>query len=423
VKRPLPIRPVALFGALTALAFLGGCAGTREASRLESKTSTATADSAKEQISSHAKFLFEDAVKAFEAQKKTNVFDYPFLERRFEAVLAEDPNLAEAEYNLGVIAQRQGKLDVAKAHYRAALKIKPTLSEAAENLAVMTQTAGNTAEAAQTYNKLLSARPEDSRVRVRMAEIHREAGDCDKAMEQARESLIHEPRALEAYRVMMLCYLDRKQISMAKLVALRGLKIDEHNPDLHHALGLIFLQEKEPTKAHLEFKSAIAARSDYVPSRVMLAKLALEEGNYPGAEEHLRRLAQSNRNNAEVHVDLGIAYKGMGQFDKAMQEYDDAEKLNPELPEIYLGRAIILHRYKDAPERAVVFYKKYIQLAGGEAALSSEAPVFALLQEAEQISQVKREAKPQSSQAATSKPKAAKEDKEKEDKDEPSDKK
>jgi len=421
VKPQLPIRSIAFFGPLTAIAFLGGCAGTREVSRPESKASSAASGNQSPQISAHAKFLFEDAVKAFEAQKKTNVFDYPFLERRFQAVLDEDPNLAEAEYNLGVIAQRQGNLDVAKAHYRAALKIKPSLSEAAENLAVIAQTAGNTAEAAQTYNKLLGVRPEDSRVRVRVAEIQRDAGDCDKAMEQAREALIHEPRALEAYRVMMLCYLDRKQLSMAKLVALRGLKIDERNPDLHHALGLILLQEKEPTKAHLEFKSAIAARSDYVPSRVMLAKLALEEGNYPGAEEHLRRLAQSHRNNAEIHVDLGIAYKGMGQFDKAMQEYDNAEKLNPELPEIYLGRAIILHRYKDAPERAVEFYKKYIQLAGGEAALPSEAPVFAMLQEAEQISQVKREAKSQSSKAATSKPKAAKEDK-KEDKDEPSEK-
>jgi len=417
VKRLLPIRPVGFFAAIAALAVLSGCAGTREVSRPDPKASSTPATDQSPQISSHAKALFEDAVKAFESQKKTNVFDYPFLEKRFEAVLNEDPNLAEAEYNLGVIAQRQGKLDLAKAHYRAALKTKPSLSEAAENLGVIAQTAGNTPEAAQTYNKLLGARPEDSRVRVRVAEIHREAGDCDKAMEQAREALIHEPRAVEAYRVMMLCYLDRKQISMAKLVALRGLKIDEHNPDLHHALGLIFLQEKEPTKAHLEFKGAIAARSDYVPSRVMLAKLALEEGNYPGAEEHLRRLAQSHGNNAEVHVDLGIAYKGMGQFDKAMQEYDNAEKLNPELPEIYLGRAIILHRHKDAPERAVEFYKKYIQLAGGEGALSSEAPVFGLLQEAEQISQVKREAKPQSSQAATSKPKAAKEEK-----DEPSEK-
>jgi hypothetical protein len=107
-----------------------------------------------------------------------------------------------------------------------------------------------------------------------------------------------------------------------------------------------------------------------------------------------------------------------------MQEYDIAEKLNPDLAEVYLDRAIILHRYKDAPERAVQFYKKYIQIAGGEAAMPSDAPVFALLQEAQQIAQVKQEAKLAQEQAkkvgttaASSKPKAAKGDK-----DEPADK-
>src|SRR5260370_38899270 len=113
---------------------------------------------------------------------------------------------------------------------------------------------------------------------------------------------------------------------MAKLVGLRALKIDERDPDLHHALGLIFLQEKEPTKAHLEFKSALAGRSDYVTSRVMLAKLAIEEGNYPGAEEHLRRLAQIYRHNADLHLDLADAVKGIAQYEQALAEYDIAQQ-------------------------------------------------------------------------------------------------
>jgi len=419
-------RPAQIWSGLWVAGLIGvgiwgaGCAGTKEVARPTSTgpAPTKLATLQAPLISSHSKLLFEEAVKDFEAQKKTNVFDYSSLERKFQAVLEDDPNFAEAEYNLGVIAQRLGRVDLARSHYQSALRLKPSLTEAAENLAVIAQNAGNVLEAAQVYNKLLAIRPEDSRVRVRVAEMQRDAGDCDKAMDLARQALIHDPRTLEAYRVMMLCYLDRKQVSMAKLVVLRALKLDERNPDLHHALGLIFLQEKEPTKAHLEFKSALAGRSDYIPSRVMLAKLAIEEGNYPGAEEHLRRLAQTYRNNADLHLDLGVAYKGMAQYDKAMQEYDIAEKLNPELAEVYLDRAIILHRHKDAPERAVQLYKKYIQIAGGEAALPSDAPVFALLQEAQQISQVKLEAKLAQEQAkkvgstaASSKPKAAKGDK------------
>jgi tetratricopeptide (TPR) repeat protein len=97
-------------------------------------------------------------------------------------------------------------------------------------------------------------------------------------------------------------------------------------------------------------------------------------------------------NNAEAHLNLGVAYRGMGQADKAMQEYDAAEKLNPELAAIYLNRAIILHRVKGAPERAIELYRKYVAMAGGDFVLTADAPVFSLLKEAEQMVAAQAEA-------------------------------
>ncbi len=387
-------------GAVAFSLALSACAGSRD-SRLP------TQENASREVqrlsarpgSIRGKLLFEDAAKAFENQKKSKIYDYPYLERKFAAVLAEDSSLAEADYNLGVIAEHQGNPDAARAHYHAALKKKPSLKEAAENLAVLAQNAGNTQDAILAYNSVLSTHPDDARVRTRLADIYRQSGDCEQGLQLSRQALLREPRMIEAYRVMMLCYLARKQHSMAKLVGLRGLKIDERDPELHHTLGLVFLQEREPAKARIEFKSAIDAQADYLPSRAALAKMAMDEGNYRGAEGHLQRILKIEPGSAEAHLNLGVAYKGMAQFDKAMLEYDAAEKLNPELPEIYLDRGIILHRHKDAPERAVVSYKKYISLAGGEAALPSNAPVFALMQEAEQISQVKMEAKHAEEQA------------------------
>jgi hypothetical protein len=69
-------------------------------------------------ISNRAKLLFEDAVKAMDSQKKAKAVDYPSLERKFKAALEADPNLAEADYNLGVLAERQGKKDEAKGWYQ-----------------------------------------------------------------------------------------------------------------------------------------------------------------------------------------------------------------------------------------------------------------------------------------------------------------
>lgn len=344
-------------------------------------------------ISNTAKARFEDAVKAFDAQKKAKAFDYPSLERKFQAALESDANLAEADYNLGVISERQGKLSEAKGHYKAALSKKPSLRQAAENLAIMEQNAGNVAGAVALYQDVLQRYPDDAQSRARLAEIYRQTGDHDKAMEFARGALMRDPSSTTALKVMIRSFLDRKQLAMAKLVALRGVRLDGTDPELHHAVGLILLQEGDKDEARLSFKKALETRDDYLPSHVTLAQLALDAEDFPEAEEHLRRILQADGKNAAAHLNLGIAYKGQGQYDKAMQEYDEAEKLNPELAAVHLNRAIILHRVKDAPERAVELYKKYIAMAGGDVALSAESPVFNLLKEAEAIVGAKREAK------------------------------
>jgi len=350
-------------------------------------------------ISNRAKLLFEDAVKAMDTQKKSKAVDYPSLERKFKAALEADPNLAEADYNLGVIAERQGKKDEAKNWYRAALKKKPSLRQASENLAVMSQNEGDIPGAVALYTDVLKRYPDDAASRARLAEIYRQTGDHQKAMEFARAALMRDPQSSTALKVMMRSYVDRKQPTLAKLVALRAMKIDENDPELHHTVGLILQGEGDADGAMLAFKKALEVRPDYLPSHILLAQLSLDAEDYPGAEEHLRKILQAGGKNAAAHLNLGVAYKGQGQYDKAMQEYDEAEKIDPKLPAIYLNRAIILHRAKDAPERALELYKKYVSMAGDEVALSAEAPVFGLMREAEAVIQAKKEAKMAEDQA------------------------
>lgn len=389
-------RTMRLFPLLAAVSLAAaGCTSSKATGPATGKTGDPNAGKteALQPISNTAKARFEDALKAFDTQKKAKAIDYPSLERKFQSALEADGNLAEADYNLGVLAERQGKLTEARNHYKTALTKKPSLRQASENLAVMEQNAGNVAGAVALYQEVLQRYPDDAQSRARLAEIYRQQGDHTKAMDLTRAALMRDPQSTTALKVMIRSYLDRKQLAMAKLVALRGVKLDAADPELHHAVGLILLQEGDVDDARLSFKKALEVREDYVPSHVELAQLALAAENYPAAEQHLRRILQADGKNAAAHLDLGVAYKGMGQFDKAMQEYDEAEKLDPELAAVNLNRAIILHKVKDAPERASELYRKYIAMAGGEVALPAEAPVYALLREVEVVVNAKREAK------------------------------
>ena len=63
---------------------------------------------------------------------------------------------------------------------------------------------------------------------------------------------------------------------MAKLVALRAMKIDDADPELHHTVGLLLQQEGDADGALLEFKRALEVRDDYLPAHVLLAQMALQ---------------------------------------------------------------------------------------------------------------------------------------------------
>jgi len=188
---------------------------------------------------------------------------------------------------------------------------------------------------------------------------------------------------------------------MAELVGVRALKISTTDPDLYLAIGDVQMAKGAADKAAAQYQKAIEASPSFVPARLALARLALKDEDFAAAEKHLSRAVADGGGTAEVHLDLGVAYRGLGQPDKALAEYDAAEKLQPKLAAVYLNRGIVLQRYKDAPDKSLELYKQYVALSGGESALPNDAPVLALRREAEALVAAKSQAKVQEQQAKT----------------------
>ena len=242
---PLPKLVIGL--SLASLCFLPGCATTQTQGPSSGDPGQASSEArpADGQPLGKALRLFEDALAAFEEQKSLKVYDWALLEKKFQAAVAADSQFAEAWYNLGVVYEHMRRPQDAISAYQRALQNKPYFKEAAENLAMLLQADGRAADALSLIQGILKIHPEDGGARARMAAIYQAAGDTKQAMHYAREALMRDPKSLTAYKVMMNCYLDRNNLDMAKLVALRAMKLKADDPELFYTMGLILERQDD----------------------------------------------------------------------------------------------------------------------------------------------------------------------------------
>jgi tetratricopeptide (TPR) repeat protein len=359
------------------------------------------------QINSAAKLAFEDSIKAYDDQSKKGKVDWTQLDERFKHAAEKDDNLAEAVYDRGVIAEKQGKIKEAIELYKDALRRKPSLYQAAENIGVIAQNQGNEKDAEKIFTDIINSYPEAASPRARLAEIARRHGEAEKAIQLSKEALFRDPKTLQAYRTMMLVNFEQKQFSMARLCALRATKIQENDPEIFFTLGLINLAEKEPAKARVQFKNAVNARPDFLPAHLELEKMAMAQEDYAGAEESIRQILRANGKNVEALIDLGIALKGMGQYDKALEAYDQAHKLNPNIAAIYFNRGLVFGAKCSNPalpingecEKSIELYKQYISMAGGDT-LPNDHGVFKAIKASEAVIAKREEDKKAAEEAA-----------------------
>ena len=176
-------------------------------------------------------------MKSLEDQKELKVpIDWALMERKWRAVLG-GADVAEAHFNLGVALETRGRRRGAKAEYERAFALKPSLRQAKVNLAVLRGARGDARGAASRVRRGAPRLPrglEGARAARRSLPP---SGQVDEAWRLAREALLSDPRSTGAYKTMIRIAIQRKDLDVAKLIAIRAQKLDERDADIAFLLG------------------------------------------------------------------------------------------------------------------------------------------------------------------------------------------
>ena len=128
------------------------------------------------------------------------------------------------------------------------------------------------------------------------------------------------------------------------------------SPAYYHFLqGYLAELANDVPKAVSEYRAALQFDPKSAFLRVRLAALQFLSGNMQRATAMLDQIQSAQVRDAAVFVEMAKIYAGGGQFDRALELYDEAIRLNPERGETYFDKGVLLLNLKRPVQAEAVF--------------------------------------------------------------------
>jgi len=195
-------------------------------------------------------------------------------------------------------------------------------------------------------------------------------------------------------------YLARNDTSKALEQFLKALEMNPDDPYLHYDLALTYDMKGVLEKASHHLKEAIELKPDYSDAYNYLGFVYFRQGRVEEAIEAYNRaldnllylnpqeahlnlgvayLSLKDYQKAKVHLEeairivptfvpaynsLGKAYEGLRQYDKARSAYEKALELNPEYIDAYLNLGKLLYKGGER-QKAIESFDKVIRIDPG----------------------------------------------------------
>lgn len=267
-------------------------------------------------------------------------------------VLAADPENSGARFVQGSVNLADGNIEAAISDLRTVLRGNPDNVEALRLLARAELAQGNDALATQTLTRLVDVAPEDAVALGMLASLQARQGDPELSLETLNQALEAEPDSpnLLAAKATLATGQGWEDRAEAAIAALRELPNQENLANLLLA-RLRFSQERfdEAFEAFETIRAAAPDSSSAISGSVESLHAA---GETERALDHLAAIRVEQPENAFVASLQGDLFMRTGQPEAAKASYSEAKRLQPDVPQPYIGLAHA-HRVLGAPDEAM----------------------------------------------------------------------
>ena len=153
------------------------------------------------------------------------------------------------------------------------------------------------------------------------------------------QDALHNEQLAAATREIGEAYMRQGDYTSALRELLKAESLNPEDPFVHNDLGLCYMAKKRMPDAVAHFQKAVALKPSYTPARNNLgaAYLAVEE--WDAAIETFKEITKDALYATPQFPlsNLGLAYYKKGNYQKSLQYYKEALKLQPELVNAQFG--------------------------------------------------------------------------------------
>lgn len=270
---------------------------------------------------------------------------------------------AEAAYQLGQLYFRQNNFEKSSQHYSTAVTLDPEKSEYLLQLGISLREQGRLKEAEENLKKLTTKEPKNFEALYQHAYTKYKLGFVDDVIIQLQDDLKENPGFLQGKILLGDILLEKNDLSNALKNfqdALSASKDRKITTMALISLGNYHLRQELWSKAKDYYLRANEKDSDNYNIHKALAKIDMQLGNIPDAQNHLQKMEKISPGNVDVKILEGNLLVRKKEYDKAIESFksviekrDNDYETRVELAKVYLEK----ERYADALQELLVAYR------------------------------------------------------------------
>jgi len=247
----------------------------------------------------------------------------------FDRALQLDPGNPGAHNNLGTIHWMQGDAENAEREYRLALNFDEQDPSIHHNLGALFLNQRDYVRAQAAFENALKADPEYAAAHEGLGVLFLSTGQIDRARESFRTALDRNPGLVDARYRLGTIYLEEEKWSDACREFESALKVNPDHYSALYGLGVASFRNKEYGQAQRAFRSALNLKPGDADASLWLGRVLALSTNRVREAIALYLIVIRQQPAARTCVELGNLYLRVGERDKAIEEFENALRLEP----------------------------------------------------------------------------------------------